>query len=96
MRYSNDTTCVKIGRSDNVEGRRRHVKAGQNFTVEVLVIFPGVGPLEPQLHEQLQEKRISKGAGREWFRIRSSEDVALVNQLLQEIELEKSKVATPS
>ena len=64
--------------------------------MEVLVIFPGVGPLETQLHEWLQEKRSSEGAGREWFRIPSNEAVALVNQLLQEIELEKSKVVTPS
>ena len=43
MRYSNDTTCVKIGRSDNVEGRRRHLEAGENFTMEVLAIFPSGG-----------------------------------------------------
>ena len=33
MKYSNDDTCVKIGRSDNVEGRWRHLEAGQNFKV---------------------------------------------------------------
>ncbi len=96
MRYSNDATCVKIGRSDNMEGRRRHLEAGLNFKVEVLVIFPGLGPLEAQLHERLQEKRSSEGAGREWFRIPSSEAVALVSQLLQEIELEKTKLAVSS
>ena len=32
MRYSIDATCVKIVRSDNVEGRRRHLEAGQNFS----------------------------------------------------------------
>ena len=96
MRYSNDATCVKIGRSDNMEGRQRHLEAGQNFTVDVLVIFPGAGWLEAQLHERLQEKRSSHGAGREWFKILSIEAVALVNQLLPEIELEKSKFAAPN
>jgi hypothetical protein len=43
MRYSHDSKFVKIGRSRNVEGRRATLEAGQNFHVEVLVVFPGKG-----------------------------------------------------
>jgi hypothetical protein len=60
---------LKIGRSSNVELRRRSLQSSQNFTIDVLAIFPGAGYLEPLAHKILSNCRVTTGvAGREWFR----------------------------
>jgi hypothetical protein len=60
---------LKIGRSNNVENRRRALESCQNFHVEVLATFPGKGHLESEVHKRLAERRSARGPGREWFRI---------------------------
>jgi hypothetical protein len=60
---------LKIGRSNNVETRRRALESCQNFHVEVLATFPGKGHLESEVHKRLAERRSARGPGREWFRI---------------------------
>ena len=96
MKYDNDDAVAKIGRSHNVENRRKAQEAGQHFRVEPLAIFPSNGHLEPLVHKRLEEHRSHLGAGTEWFRIKAAEAVEIVNKLLQEIELEKSKVVLSS
>jgi hypothetical protein len=59
---------LKIGRSSNVELRRRSLQSSQNFTIDVLAIFPGAGDLEPLVHKILSNCRVTGVAGREWFR----------------------------
>ena len=86
MRRSNDATAVKIGRSRNVEGRRAALEAGQNFFVEVLVVFPSKGYLETQVHMQLNQLRSTTGSSREWFNIPVNEAVEVVARALQAVE----------
>jgi hypothetical protein len=57
MKYSNDDTCVKIGRSECVEKRRRGLESGQNFYVEVVAIFPGKGHLEQENSSSTRARR---------------------------------------
>ena len=88
MKYSNDQTVVKIGKSSNVERRRRELEASQNFRVEILAIFPGKGDLEPKVHERLAHCRSTAGAGKEWFKSPVGDGVLVVNKLIQELETE--------
>ena len=60
---------LKIGRSNNPERRRKGLEACQNFHLELLATFPGKGFLEPEVHKRLAERRSTRGAGTEWFRI---------------------------
>ena len=69
MRYSFWHDCVKIGRSHNVEQRRKQLEAGQDFHVEVVATFPGMGCLESVVHGRLADKQSRRGAGVEWFEI---------------------------
>ena len=89
MKYSTDDTAVKIGRSDNVENRRRRLEACQNFFVEVVVIFPGKGSLEDAVHHQLQNYQSKKGAGKEWFNISAADAALVCSNALKEIERER-------
>ena len=63
MKYSFHETAVKIGRSENVEKRRRGLEASQNNFVEVVAIFPGKGFLEPEVHKKLKAFHRKKGRG---------------------------------
>ena len=89
MKYSTDDTAVKIGRSDNVEKRRRGLEVCQNFFVEVVVIFPGKGSLEDAVHHQLQNYQSKKGAGKEWFNISAADAALVCSNALKEIERER-------
>lgn len=86
MKYSTDDTAVKIGRSDNVEKRRRGLEACQNFFVEVVAIFPGKGYLETAVQHQLQNYQSNKGAGKEWFNISAADAALVCSNALKDIE----------
>ena len=86
MKYSTDDTAVKIGRSDNVDKRRRRLEACQNFFVEVVAIFPGKGSLEAAVHHQLQNYQSNKGAGKEWFNISAADAALVCSNALKDIE----------
>ncbi len=85
MKYSFDDTAVKIGRSENVEKRRRGLEACQNFFVEVVAIFPGKGFLESKVHEKLEAFQSKKGAGVEWFNICAADAPAILGNILKEL-----------
>ena len=85
MRTSFDAEHVKIGRSRDVAARRAALEAGQNFRVEVLVVFPGKGHLEGSVHAHLDGRRSRLGAGREWFAIPVAEAAGVVAGALQQV-----------
>jgi hypothetical protein len=82
MKYSNDSTVVKIGRSHDVNKRRKHLEAGQNFHVEVIATFPGSGRLEDHVHALLSQKRSTAGAGCEWFNVNAAEAVRVISETI--------------
>ena len=86
MKYSIDNNAVKIGRSENVEKRRRSLEADQNFFVEVVAIFPGKGSMEAEVHDRLQCYHSKRGAGREWFNITAADAALVCSNTLKEIE----------
>ena len=96
MRYSNDNTKVKIGKSHNPEARRASLESGQAFRVEILAIFPRKGCLEARVDQLFDDRRCIGGAGMESIDIPPCDAVAAVCKALQEIELEKSKLAASS
>jgi hypothetical protein len=84
MRYSYRDDCVKIGRSDNPEKRRRTLEKGQPFHAEIVATFPGSGGLERAVHEALSAKRNEEGAGREWFNVTATEAIAVINAAIED------------
>ena len=61
------TFGIKIGRTDNVAARVKDIEKGHNFRMKVLRVYRGLGNLEPLVHELLASKRMTQGAGTEWF-----------------------------
>lgn len=82
MRYCTDTTAVKIGRSHEVNKRRKALESGQKFYVETIATFPGYGRLEGQVHKTLGHKQSTKGAGREWFSVSAAEAVRVIGEAI--------------
>ena len=82
MQYDFESATVKIGRSRDVERRRRTLEASQNFKVLVRHIFHGAGYLERQIHKKFRSLRCTSGTGNEWFRINYQEVVATVIRVL--------------
>ena len=72
MKYSNRDDVVKIGRSSNIENRRRDLESGHAFYISVVAVSPSCGPHEQQVHQRLNMFK-AKGAGREWFTISSEQ-----------------------
>ena len=79
---------VKVGRAHNVEARMKALSMSQNFALRVLRVWPGCGPLEREVHEQLAKHRLQGCPGREWFALGASasdsvDEVVLCLQLLR-------------
>ena len=55
----------KVGRSGNAEMRRCALSAQQNFEMEIVALFFGLGHLEKRVHSALADKR--SPIGTEWF-----------------------------
>ena len=77
MKYSNRDDVVKIGRSSNVEHRRRALEVGHAFYIGVVAVFPSCGHLEQQVHQRLDIFK-AKGAGREWFTVSSEQAIKAI------------------
>ena len=70
---------LKIGKtSRNVDERVRDLCACQNFQIETLCIFPGMGEIEARVHRMLENRRVKSGSGREWFRVTLIEAVTAI------------------
>jgi hypothetical protein len=82
MQYSFDSATVKIGRSFDVEARRRGMEACHNFRVKVVRVYRYHGHLEKILHRHLKKKRSILGAGKEWFSLSSDEAVRFISSFI--------------
>ena len=60
---------VKIGRSADVNQRRKSLEASQHFNILVHAEFPGYGYLERDVHGLLKKYQVKNVKGKEWFRI---------------------------
>ena len=59
---------LKIGRSSNVDARRRSLQCSQNYVINVLAIFPAAGHVETVVRKFLSHCRVTGYvAGKEWF-----------------------------
>lgn len=82
MQYSFDPTTVKIGRSFDVEARRRGMEAGHNFRLMVIRVYRRCGHLERKLHQKLKRRRSLLGAGKEWFTLSANEAVRVIRSFI--------------
>jgi len=87
MQYSFDSTTIKIGRSVDVERRRRGLEASHNFRLIVIRTFPRKGYLEKKIHRRLKQFRCIEGLGREWFRLSSGAGVKYVSSYFLRMRL---------
>jgi hypothetical protein len=80
---------VKIGRSGNVEQRRKDLSRLFVVDLDIVEIFPRAGTLENEAHELFGDKR---EAG-EWFRVRAEEATRSIRELvaLRQSELEREE-----
>ena len=69
---------VKIGKSHDPVKRLQQLERGQNFRLQIVATFPGVGHLESAVHESLSRRRVDDGSGREWFRVSTELAIAAV------------------
>ena len=81
MQYST-SPAIKIGRSRNVEQRRRSLEISQNFFVMLVASWAGQGHIEPMVHKRLEMFRSSAGPGREWYNISADQAVTAIQWLL--------------
>ena len=86
MQYSNAHDAVKIGRSYDVEKRRRSLEVGHNFFVTLLAAFPAQGHLESLIHDHLEVFRSSAGAGKEWFNVSKDQAITVIQSVLHKHE----------
>ena len=76
---------LKIGRSQDVEARRRSLQRSQNYRMLVLAVFPQAGNIEGCVHEMLSYCRVTEeAAGREWFRCSLQTAFSAIGQVLGE------------
>ena len=78
---------LKIGRSKDARERKHELQRSQNFSIEVLAVFPQMGHLERAVHAKLQHFRMSGVPGTEWFACDLDEAVAAVMAVRRADEL---------
>ena len=78
---------LKIGRTNNYRKRKHGLQRSQNFSIEVLTVFPQMGHLEGAVHAKLQHVRVSGAPGKEWFACDLDEAVAAVTAVRRADEL---------
>ena len=83
IQNSRITGELKIGRSEDVEARRRSLQASQNFKILLLAVFPQAGHIETSVHGILSYCQITEeAAGREWFGCSPQTSFAAIGQAL--------------
>ena len=90
MQNSRISDEVKIGRSINPETRRRSLQASQNYRMDILAVFPGVGHLEPLVHGMLAYCRVLDVPGREWFKCSPQTAFGAIGLAFREQPFQKS------
>jgi T5orf172 domain len=89
MQYDFDASSVKIGRSDDVEKRRKTLEACQNFKVIVRKVYPGMGHMESSIHRRLRGYSSRKGSGREWFQMTPPDASMIIERMFLKAKLWK-------
>ena len=69
LRYPWQDSPIKVGRAHDVAVRICQLESGHNFRLQLLAVFPGLGPFEHKAHALLSNYRASGGRGQEWFQI---------------------------
>ena len=69
LRYPWQDSPIKVGRTHDVNARICQLESGHNFRLQLLAVFPGLGPFEHKVHALLSNYRASGGRGQEWFQI---------------------------
>ena len=69
---------LKAGRTNDYRERKHELQRSQNFSIEVLTVFPRLGHLERAVHAKLQHFRLSGVPGTGWFACDLDEAVAAV------------------
>ena len=77
---SDDTSLLKVGRSDNPQDRARALQKHHAFHMVVLRVFEGKGGHEANVHNLLKEYRVANVPGCEWFRCSVEHVVATVEK----------------
>ena len=90
MQYSTGD-AVKIGRSRDVEKRRRSLESGHNFFVALVAVFPAEGHLESLVHKHLQIFRSTTGAGKEWFNVSKEQAITVIQFVQNQIGCQTSQ-----
>jgi len=75
---------VKIGRSTDPGKRSRILQTSQNYTMDLLAVFPGSGYLESAVHNMLAYCRVRNVPGREWFKCSFQTAFGAIGILLDE------------
>ncbi len=60
------TGAIKVGRSSDVDRRRTEIQTGCPYEVRVLVVAPGQGHRETNIHQRMRSMRL-RGQKGEWF-----------------------------
>ena len=69
LRYPWQDSPIKVGRTHDVAARICQLESGHNFRLQLLAVFPGLGPFEHKVHALLSNYRASSGRGQEWFQV---------------------------
>jgi len=64
---SHTTGAFKVGRSSNVEKRLKQLQTGSPYHLRVILILPGQGHRERELHRKLKGYESQSNDGGEWF-----------------------------
>ena len=84
---------IKIGRARNPFQRLASLSSCQNFHIELVRQWPGLGHLESKLHAQFSDFRVRNVPGREWFAL-PPEDIGLIENCVEFLmELHAKSVA---
>jgi len=78
---------LKVGRTNDYRERTHELQRSQNFSIEVLSVFPRLGHLERAVHAKLQHARVSGVPGTEWFACNLDEAEAAVSAVRRADEL---------
>ena len=78
LRYPWQDSPIKVGRTHDVAARICQLESGHNFRLQLLAVFPGLGPFEPKVHALLSNYRATGGRGQEWFQVTLSQALLAV------------------
>jgi hypothetical protein len=82
MRQVGRASCCKVGKTWDVELRRRQLQSGQPDPVEVVRVFEGMGKHEAHVHEKLAKFRKPDQPGHEWYALGGEEAALKIHTML--------------